>query len=200
MINTSFSPSELYYTVYFLFGLTFVSCIIVWNSNIHKDPRFSAIVSLLTALTIFFTSFAIIIQLYTFHAQQTDSEIQIYDTMFTNLFHDSIDYFTNNPKMNYYYNEIFRPLNYKYTPTSKRYYTEEQQVTRLILQDLAALIYYLQNDKSISQTETKGVQIKINRFIIDLLRSPVFIENYKQMKPTLMSPLLRKYMETNFNI
>lgn len=200
MGSFSFSASELYYTVYFLFGITIVSVIIVWNTQIHKDPRFMPIVSLLTALTIFFTSFAIIIQLYTFHAQQTNSEIQMYDTMFTNLFHDSIDYFTNNPKMNYYYNQIFRPINYTLTTPNKRYYTEEQQVTRLMLQDLAALIYYLQNDKAISQTEIDAVEIKVHRFITDLLRSPIFIENYKQMKTTLMSPVLVKYMETNFNI
>jgi hypothetical protein len=200
MRTSSFNASELYYTVYFLFGLTFVSCVIVWNTKIHTDPRFSAIVSLLTALTIFFTSFAIIIQLYTFHAQQTDSEVQIYDTMFTNLFHDSIDYFENNPKMNYYYNQIFRPINYTLTTPSKRYYTEEQQVTRIILQDLSALIYYLQNDKTISQTDISQVQYKINMFISYLIRSPIFIENYKHSKETLLSPTLRDYIQTHFNI
>ena len=120
MGSFALSSSELYYTVYFLFGFTIVSVIIVWNTKIHKDPRFMPIVSLLTALTIFFTSFSIIIQLYTFHAQQTYSEIQIYDTMFTNLFHDSVDYFENNPKMNYYYNQIFRPINYTLTTPSKK--------------------------------------------------------------------------------
>lgn len=194
------SSNELYYTVYFLFAFTFVSIIIVWNSNLHKNPRFTTILSLLTALTIFFTSFAIIIQLYTFHAQQTDTEVQIYDTMFTNLFHDTIDYFDKNPKMNYYYDEIFKPINYKYKPTIKRYYTEEQQFTRLILQDLAALIYYLENDSSISQSDIKSVEYKINMYIKGLVSSPIFIENYEQIKPTLLSPALGTYFETHFNI
>jgi hypothetical protein len=200
MGTSYFTASELYYTVYFLFGLTFISCVIVWNTKIHTDPRFSAIVSLLTALTIFFTSFAIIIQLYTFHAQQTDSEVQIYDTMFTNLFHDSIDYFENHPKMNYYYDQIFLPLNYTPTTPTKRYYTEEQQVTRIMLQDLAALIYYLQNDKTISQIDMSQVQYKINMFISYLIRSPVFIENYNHLKETLLSPTLREYIQIHFNI
>ncbi len=200
MVSSNFRNVKLYYTVYFLFGLSFISCIIVWNSNLHKDPRFATLLSLITALTILFTSFAIIIQLYTFHAQQFDSEVQIYDTMFTNLFHDSINYFENNTKMNYYYNEIFRPLNYTYKPPNKRYYTEEQQLTRIILQDLAALIYYLQNDKTISQTDISQVQYKINMFITYLIRSPVFIENYKHLKETLLSPTLRDYIQTHFNI
>jgi uncharacterized membrane protein len=95
------NANELYYTVYFLFGLTIISTIIVWKSNLHRDPRFNTILSLLTALTIFFTSFTIVIQLYTFNAQQSNTEVQIYNTMFINLFHDTINYFDKNPKMNY---------------------------------------------------------------------------------------------------
>jgi len=197
---SSLSTSKLYYTVYFLFGLTFIACIIVWNTSIHKDPRFTAIVSLLGGLAILFTSFAIIIQLYTFNAQQTDSEIQIYDTMFDNLFQGSIGYFEKNPKMNYYYNQIFLPLNYKLNTPTKRYYTEEQQVTRIILQDLAALIYYLQNDKSISIVDSDEVQYKINMFISYLLRSPIFVENYVHFKKSLLSPYLVDYFQKHFNI
>ena len=108
MFTAKLTAIDLWYSVYFLFGVTVLAVIIVWNSKLHKDPRFTSILSLLTALTIFFTSFAIIIQLYTFHAQQTDSEIQLYDDMFTRLFEDSVGYFQNNPKMSYYYNEIFK--------------------------------------------------------------------------------------------
>lgn len=194
------NANELYYTVYFLFGLTIISTIIVWNSNLHKDPRFNTILSLLTALTIFFTSFAIVIQLYTFHAQQSDTEVQMYDTMFTNLFHDTINYFDKNPKMNYYYNQIFKPINYKYKPPSKRYYTEEQQITRLILQDLAALVYFIENDNSMSKTNIYIIKYKINTFIKDLISSPIFVENYEQVKPNLFSVTLRNYIEKHFNI
>ena len=200
MRASSFSTTVIYYTIYFLFALTFVVCIIIWNSNLHKNPKFNTLISLLTALTIFFTSFSIIIQIYTFKVQETNSEIQIYDTMFTNLLHDSIDYFKDKPKLNYYYNEIFRPIYYTYKPTSKRYYTEEQQVTRLMLQNLSELIFYLNNDETLSNYDSDIIQTKIDRFIKYLLRSPIFIEHYKQMKQSLLSPALITYMQTNFNI
>ena len=104
---TSIKPINLYYFIYFLFGISIISVVIVWNSNLHKNPKFTTLLSLLTALTIFFSSFAIIIQLYTFHAEQLDAEVKIYDKMFTKLFEDSISFFEKNPKMNYLYNEIF---------------------------------------------------------------------------------------------
>lgn len=199
-MNLFFGARELYYTIYFLFGLSFVSCIIVWNSNLHKDPRFTTILSLLTALTIFFTSFAIIIQLYTFHAQQVDSEIQIYDTMFTNLFRDVENIFKNYPKINYLYDEIFKPINYTYKPPSKRYYTDELKATHIILQDLAALVFFLQNDRNLSQIDSNAIKYKINMIISALVSSPTFLENYRHIKPKLFSPVLRDYIQNNFNV
>lgn len=200
MSTSRVSSSELWYTVYFLFAITIISCIIVWNSSIHKDPRFTTILSLLTALTIFFTSFAIIIQLYTFHAQQTDSEIQIYDQMFQQLFEDSIGNFQKQPKLNYYNNEIFKPIGYKYSQPSERLYMEEQQITHLILRDMAAILYYIQNDKSMSQADLMVVKYKFNRFLEDLISSPTFLENYKKIKPTIYSIELRNYIQRKFNI
>jgi hypothetical protein len=200
MFTTNFKAADLWYTVYFLFGLTILIIIVVWNTSIHKNPRFNTIISLLGALTIFFTSFAIIIQLYTFHAQQTDSEIQLYDSMFNKLYEDSIGYFQNNPKMTYYYNEIFKPINYKYSPPSQRYYTEEHQITQLTLRDLAALLYFIQNDKSISTDNLSIIQLKFDKFITDLISSPTFMENYYHLKPNLFSIQLKDYLESNYNI
>jgi hypothetical protein len=184
----------------FLFTLCIVICTLIWNSKLHTNPKFTTLISLITALTIFFTSFSIIIQLYTFNIQQTNEESKIYDTMFTNLYHDSINYFETNPKMNYYYDEIFRPLHYIYKPANERYYTEEQQVTRLILQNLSELIYYFNNDTTLIEADKLIIGTKINRFVGYLVRSPIFVENYKHLKKTLLYPSLKKYIQTNFHI
>jgi len=200
MPTSNFSTSTIYYSVMFLFTLCIVICILIWNSKLHTNPKFTTLISLITALTIFFTSFSIIIQLYTFNIQQTNEESKIYDTMFTNLYHDSINYFETNPKMNYYYDEIFRPLHYIYKPANERYYTEEQQVTRLILQNLSELIYYFNNDTTLIEADKLIIGTKINRFVGYLVRSPIFVENYKHLKKTLLYPSLKKYIQTNFHI
>ncbi len=200
MPTSNFSTSTIYYSVMFLFTLCIVICTLIWNSKLHTNPKFTTLISLITALTIFFTSFSIIIQLYTFNIQQTNEESKIYDTMFTNLYHDSINYFETNPKMNYYYDEIFRPLHYIYKPANERYYTEEQQVTRLILQNLSELIYYFNNDTTLIEADKLIIGTKINRFVGYLVRSPIFVENYKHLKKTLLYPSLKKYIQTNFHI
>ena len=61
---------ELYYFVYFIFAMSILVIFFVWHSNLHKDPRIATLLQLVTALTILFTVFAIIIQLFTFNSTQ----------------------------------------------------------------------------------------------------------------------------------
>ena len=130
----------------------------------------------------------------------TASEIQLYDQMIENLFQDSIGFFDNNPKMEYYYNEIFKPINYKYSPPSTRYYAEEQQVTELTLRNLAALLYYIENDKAISPDDLSIIKYKFDKYIKDLVSSPTFRENYGHLKPNLFSLQLKNYFQKHFNL
>ena len=64
---------ELYYFVYFIFAMSILVIFFVWHSNLHKDPRIATLLQLVTALTILFTVFAIIIQLFTFNSTQVDT-------------------------------------------------------------------------------------------------------------------------------
>ena len=192
------TPSQLYYTVYFIFGISIICIVVVWNSELHKSMRFANILKLLTALTILFTSFAIILQLYVFHAQHIDTEIQLYDSMFKQLIDYTISYFERNPHMNYLYDQIFRP-NFATNPT-KRYYTEEQQIIRVILERLSEIIYYIDNDQSISEININAVKKKTDKFISELLRSSIFVETYKSMKNDILSSNLKKYIGKNFGI
>lgn len=195
--------TEIYYTVYFLFIISIIIIFLVWHSNLHRSAKYRSLLNLITALTILFTSFAIIIQLYTFNATQSDTEIQFYETLFKSLIDDTITYFENNPKMTYYYNEIFKPLNYNKdnpTPPKKRLYAQEQQITYTILQELATIVYYISNDKTITSAELYSIKSKLNNFINNLVDSPIFIENYEHFKPEIYSVTLRNYLQQNFNI
>ena len=64
---------ELYYLFYVIFAMSILVILFVWHSNLHKDPRFATLLQLVTALTILFTVFAIIIQLFTFNSTQVDT-------------------------------------------------------------------------------------------------------------------------------
>ena len=193
----------IYYFIFFIFIITFVIILLVWNSNIHKNPKYRSLLNLLAALTIMFSSFAIILQVYTFDASQTDDQIKIYEQMFNDLFEATTTYFEGNPKMNYYYSQMFHPLNYnpKEDIQNQRQYTEEQQITNLILQKLASVIYFLENDKTLTPEESSEIKEKLDRFISNIISSPIFLENYKNnIKKHFVSLILSNYMHQHFNI
>jgi hypothetical protein len=192
---------ELYYSVYFIFGISVLAILIVWNSNLHKNPKFSTILQLITALTILFTSFAIIIQLFTFNSTQSDTEIKLYQSLFDDLLGGTITYFENNPKMIYFYNQMFRPLHYNVdTPIYKRNYSNEQQIVHFILQKTASIVYLLDNDKVMSMEDKEIVKEKLKLFYKNIIRSPIFIENYNNIKPQIFNIQLRNYLQENYNI
>jgi DNA-binding transcriptional regulator YhcF (GntR family) len=191
---------NIYYYVLFLFLISLGVIIYVWNSNIHESAKYKSLLNLLTALSILFSSFAIVVQVYTFNASQTDSQIQIYEQMFDDLFSEITTYFETNPKMNYYYEEMFHPLKYNQAVSLHRLYTEEQQVTTSILQKIASIVYFLDNDKTLSSAQSTEIQEKLDKFIKNMVKSPIFIENYNNIKMDFVSDSLSDYMSQHYNI
>ena len=191
---------NIYYYVFLLFLISIIVIFAVWNSNIHQNAKYRSLLNLLTALSILFSSFAIVVQVYTFNASQKDSQIQIYEQMFDDLFESITSYFEANPKMNYYYDQMFRPLNYKQAPVGQRLYTEEQQVTTSILQKIASIVYFVETDKTLSQNDADVIQDKLDKFITNMVDSPIFIENYNNVRANFVSTQLGKYMKQHFKL
>jgi hypothetical protein len=192
---------EIYYSVYFIFLISILVVFLVWNSKLHKNPKFSTILNLVTALTILFSSFAIIIQLYTFSSTQADTEITFYGTLFDDLIGGTITYFENNPKMTYFYNQMFRPLNYKpNSPVYNRNYANEQQIVHFILQKTDSILYLLANDTTMTDKNRLNIRTKLNFFYGNFIRSPIFLENYKKIKPQLANLSVIDYLQNNYNI
>lgn len=191
---------NIYYYVFLLFFISIIVIIAVLNSNIHQNPKYKSLLNLLTALSILFSSFAIVVQVYTFNASQKDSQIQIYEQMFDDLFESITTYFESNPKMNYYYDQMFHPLNYKQTAVGQRMYTEEQQVTNSILQKIASIIYFVENDTTLSQNDADVIEQKLDKFIANMVQSPIFIENYNNVKSNFVSTQLGNYLKQHFKL
>jgi DNA-binding transcriptional regulator YhcF (GntR family) len=191
---------NIYYIIFLLFIIAILVIFGVWNSNIHKNPKYRSLLSLLGALTIMFSSFAIILQVYTFNASQADSQIQIYEQMFDDLFAVISTYFETNPKLNYYYNEMFHPLNYNQSSIEQRLYTEEMQVTTSILQKIASIVYFIENDKTLSPSESKDIEEKLDKLIRNMVNSHIFVENYQNIKLNFVSESLSNYMHKHYNI
>lgn len=191
---------NIYYIIYILFLISILIIIAVLNSNIHKNEKYKSLLQLLTALTILFTSFAIVLQIYTFNAGQTIEQIKIYEQIFDDLFEEITTYFETYPKMNYYYDQMFHPLEYRNQNIKKRQYTEEQQVTSSILQKIASIIYFVENDKTLDQLDKNEITEKLNQFVSSMIKSQIFLENYNNLKKTFISIPLKNYMQEHFNI
>ena len=190
----------IYYTFYFLLALMVVIVVVIWHTNLHLSAKYRSMLNLLTALTIMFTSFAIIIQIYTFNATQHDTEIQLYEQLFSSLIIDTMKYFESNPGMNYYYDQMFNPLKINNKSHIKRNYSKEQQVTRIMIQNLSSIVVFLENDKLLNSNIKTNVQTKFDMFIKNIVASPIFLENYNNMKSDLYSINLKNYLQENFNM
>ena len=191
---------NIYYVIYILFIISILIIVFVLNSNIHKNEKYKSLLQLLTALTILFTSFAIVLQIYTFNASQATTQITIYEQIFDDLFEEITTYFETYPKMIYYYDQMFHPLNYNNKTIVTRQYTEEQQVSGSILQKIASIIYYVENDKTLNQEDKNDVTEKLDKFITSMIKSPIFLENYNNLRKTFISITLKNYMKEHYNI
>ena len=191
---------DIYYVVYILFIISILIIVLVLNSNIHKNEKYKSLLQLLTALTILFTSFAIVLQIYTFNASQATTQITIYEQIFDDLFEEITTYFETYPKMNYYYDQMFHPLNYKNKTIVTRQYTEEQQVTSSILQKIASIVYFIENDNTLSPKDENEITEKLDKFITSMIKSPIFLENYNNLRKTFISITLKNYMKEHYNI
>lgn len=192
---------NIYYYIYFLFGFCIISIILFWNSNIHRSHKFFMLTQLLMGLSILFTSFAMIIQVYSFNKTQIDTIVQLYQQLFGNLVNDAIKDFEKNPDVNYYYDEIFNPLHYNHNQHYIRNYITEQQITHTMLVNLASVVYFIENEgDSLNPSDKAEIEGKLFNFVSLITKSKVFIENYEHIKPYLFSPSLKVYIQKNFNL
>jgi hypothetical protein len=156
---------------------------------------------LLMALSILFTSFAIIIQIYGLNKTQTDTIVQLYQQMFGTLLNDVIQEFEKNPDLNYYYNEIFNPLHYNPNQNYKRNYIKEQQITHVMLINISSIIYFLENESSSLNTEDRAeIKGKLLNFLNLVTKSKIFVQNYQNISNNVFSPELRVFMKEHYNL
>jgi hypothetical protein len=173
-----------------------------WYSDWHKIHKFNVLLNLLTALTVIFTSLALLVQVFVFSRTEEDSQVTIYSTIFTNLINDTITDFQQYPQMNYYYNQIFNADPVTIKPV-KRNYILEQQLTYLIVSRISNVIFYLDNSSGLNDitraNEKLAFEQKLDDFVAFLKKSPIFLQNYKKITP-IMSDYIKEYIQTKYNI
>ena len=51
-----------------------------------------------------------------------------------------------------------------------------------------------------SPEDNKNIKQKLDFFYKNMIRSPIFIENYNNIKPQIFNMELRRYLQVNYNI
>ena len=190
------------YTFYILSAVCLIIIIVFLISNkLYKNPKFNILLNLLTALTFVFTSYAIIVQIHTLSATQTDAQVQFYQSIYSNLVDSTMTNFASHDDMTYFYDDIFHPLKYsrKSSKKYKRNYSKEQQLTYEITQNIADVLYYLSSyEEHMTTTQSSEVNAKLKLFTDALNQSQIFVENYNNIIP--YSVLVRNYFKKNYGI
>jgi gamma-glutamyl phosphate reductase len=171
------------------------------SKTLYKNSKFNILLNLLTALTFVFTSYAIIVQINTLDATQTDAQIQFYQNIYSKLIDNTMTTFSSQKNMTYFYDDIFHPLNYTRKSSSeyKRNYSAEQQITYEIIQDIADVLYFINSyGGRMSEYQSHEVMVKLKIFTDSLTQSEIFVENYKNVDP--YSIMVRNYFKTKYNM
>ena len=73
-------------------------------------------------------------------------------------------------------------------------------MTTSILQKIASIVYFIETDKTLSQNDADVIEEKLDKFISNMIDSPIFIENYNNVKANFVSTQLGKYMKQHFKL
>ncbi len=183
-----------------IFLISFVIMIILigiyWKGDYYKDDKFRVFLTLLSAVAVIFGIIALIIQglNYSDTVKQRDSES--FNSLTKEFVHDTLKWFTMNPDMNYYYQDL---MDIKHIDkNTKRNLLKEHQISMLIYAKLASIAYYVQVNKY--NELTKGIISRVNNILDTYFKSKTFKNYWNDYDVLLAGDPIRIYLKKNFNL
>lgn len=190
--------------LYFLFFILFILGIyFYWRYRLGEDANFQTLVQIIIALTIIMTVYSVYIQNKSHGDQVNSEEIEYFNSFFKDFLDEPINFFIENPEMNYYYDELFYGRsNYREEDRNKRL---ENQISMIMFSRMGGIIYYIQTynaDDSILGQHSDNIE-QSNKKLLTILKrffkSKIFNENWKIYKSWLASKWTIEYVKVNFN-
>ena len=191
----------LSYGLYLLAGILIIYH--YWNTTIGEDEKFKTLVAIIGSISIFFTIYSIYLESRKQLEEATSRSISFYELAFKGFLDDTIKFFIANPKMNYYYQDLF---------TNAGDYTEKQrnqvlegQITIVIMSRADSIIRYIEefkatdllSDSNRSQDITI-VEEKFKNIMSSFFGSKIFLENWEKIKNNLNIKDTLRYIKDNF--
>jgi hypothetical protein len=191
----------LYYLSYFLYFVVLVLLSLTyWNSRLGNNSKFQTYIQVLMAATIIGTVYSVYLQQVTFRETANYNMLTSFDNNFKSLFDDTIQFFIENPDMNYYYEELFYNISeYKEEQRNK---SLETQFTFIILSRVSNVIYsyYIYGNKFSEKNERIEQSEATLKIILGaFFGSKIFNSNWDSYKSSLASEITKQYIKENFN-
>lgn len=189
---------------YIFYGLAIIMILYhYWQSDIGTEEKFKTLISLFASVSIFFTIYTLYLKNLEVIEETNSRSVVFYNNAFKDFLDDTIKFFVSNPKMNYYYNDLF---------TNSGEYSERQrnkvlegQITILIMSRADAIIRYINEFKlghgtnDLHYDDIYVMEEKLKNILSSFFGSKLFVENWNKVKAGLNSKVALKYVKDNFN-
>ena len=190
------------------YGLYFLAFFLIvyhyWHTTIGEEEKFKTLIAIIGSISIFFTIYSIYLESRKQLEETTSRSISFYEVAFKEFLDDTIKFFIANPKMNYYYQDLF---------TNAGDYKEEQrdkvlegQITIVIMSRADSIIRYIDEFKSTDLLSDSNrsqditiVEEKFKNILSSFFGSKIFLENWEKLKGNLNSQNTIQYVKNNFN-
>jgi len=176
-----------------VFIIFIITVLFYFKYNLHKSVKFMRIMPILVAFATFFFAYSSYGTVQTNNTNLLFKKDELNKNLLHNFINDNINFFIEHPELNYYYAELF---GLKFEGKYQRNKYLENQISYKILNDMSIIIYTFYNEF----TELNLIQYKINLYIKQFLKSPIFIENYySYIKNYDKNSIIVDYLKNNFN-
>ena len=205
--------------------------IILWcfhHYKLYKDDKYKTYIKLFIASNVIFTVYVIFVQIDNHREEILNTNSSFYEKIMSNMFDDTLKIFRKNPKMKYFYDELFNNNGDSSSSYSSSYSSAsasasassdfyphhaaiqtmqrdkmmEQNITYAIMSALAnySVFYYSHADLDEYKELVMNQRERVLKIVTQFLKSSIFKENLAKGLNDFAGLNLIKFFKEFFNV
>ena len=200
--------------IFVFYVLFFVALLLSFHHyKLYKDDKYRTYIKLFIASNVLFTIYVIFIQIQRNREEILNSNTVFYEKIMSNLFDDTLKIFRKNPKMKYFYDDLFNNNGSHSNSHShshvnmnmnaiQRDKMMEQNITYNIMSALAnySVFYYSHVDLDDYKDLVTHQRDRVLQIVTQFLKSDIFKENAAKCLNEFAGVNLVKFFKDFFNM
>ena len=200
--------------IFVFYVLFFVALLLSFHHyKLYKDDKYRTYIKLFIASNVLFTIYVIFIQIQRNREEILNSNTVFYEKIMSNLFDDTLKIFRKNPKMKYFYDDLFNNNGSHSNSHShshvnmnmnaiQRDKMMEQNITYNIMSALAnySVFYYSHVDLDDYKDLVTHQRDRVLQIVTQFLKSDIFKENAAKCLNDFAGVNLIKFFKEFFNM